>query len=96
MDLDELVDQGSPGSASSTNKKLSPPTKVDHTTLTISSRMILDIMLEYLGIPKVVYQRRMCSQNTISVTIIFYTSTHSAGASPSQMIITGVDLPTKR
>lgn len=69
---------------------MSPPTKVDHTTLTISARMILDIMLEYLGIPKAVYQRRMYSQNTISATMLFYTSTHSAGASPSQMIITGV------
>lgn len=90
MDADESVNQTSPGPASSSNKNMCPPSKVDHTTLRISPRMILDIMLERLGIPKAIYRRRMYSQNTMSVTVLFYTSMDSDGTCASQMIITGV------
>lgn len=72
MDADEILDRGSPGPASSSNKRMRPPSKVDHTIVRIFGRMILDIILDHLGIPRAIYRRRMYSQNTMTVTVLFY------------------------
>ena len=54
-------------------------TQVDHTIVRISARIILYIMLDHLGICRVIYRLRMYSQNTISVVVLFYTSVQSNG-----------------
>nr|XP_040250790.1 uncharacterized protein LOC109764043 isoform X2 [Aegilops tauschii subsp. strangulata]XP_045086941.1 uncharacterized protein LOC109764043 isoform X2 [Aegilops tauschii subsp. strangulata]XP_045086942.1 uncharacterized protein LOC109764043 isoform X2 [Aegilops tauschii subsp. strangulata] len=53
--------------------------QVDHTIVRISARIILYIMLDHLGICRVIYRLRMYSQNTISVVVLFYTSVQSNG-----------------
>uniref|UniRef100_A0A8R7QRZ3 Uncharacterized protein n=1 Tax=Triticum urartu TaxID=4572 RepID=A0A8R7QRZ3_TRIUA len=35
-------------------------------------RMILDLRLDHLGIPRAIYRRRMYSQNTLTVTVLSY------------------------
>ncbi|KAF7037987.1 hypothetical protein CFC21_048240 [Triticum aestivum] len=35
-------------------------------------RMVLDTMLDHLGIPRAIYRRRMYSQNTLTVNVLFY------------------------
>uniref|UniRef100_A0A8R7U9I4 Uncharacterized protein n=1 Tax=Triticum urartu TaxID=4572 RepID=A0A8R7U9I4_TRIUA len=55
------------------------PTQVDHTIVRISAKIILYIMLVHLGIRKAVYRRRIYTQNTISVIMLFYTSVQSNG-----------------
>jgi len=63
---------------------------VDPTTMTISARMILDIMLDQLKIPRAIYRRRAYSNNTISVTLLFNTSAQSNEACSKQMSITDI------
>lgn len=49
-----------------------PNTQVDYTIVKIFGRMILDIMLDHLGIPRAIYRTRMYSQNTMTITVLFY------------------------
>lgn len=59
--------------------------------LRISARMILDIMLEQLGIPKAVYRRRTYSHNRMSVTLCSSAPLPRVmGACPAHMSITGI------
>ncbi|KAM3403752.1 hypothetical protein ACQJBY_007085 [Aegilops geniculata] len=49
-----------------------PNTQVDQTIVSIFIRMILDIMLDHVGIPRAIYRRRMYPHNTMTVTVLFY------------------------
>ncbi|XBH79715.1 hypothetical protein VPH35_105621 [Triticum aestivum] len=90
MDGDEVFDRASLGSTSSVNKIIHPYVQIGPGTVRAPARIMLSLLLERLNIPDAIYRRRPYSHDTVSVTVLFYTSPPINGVSPPQMTITGV------
>uniref|UniRef100_A0ACD6AJZ2 Uncharacterized protein n=1 Tax=Avena sativa TaxID=4498 RepID=A0ACD6AJZ2_AVESA len=86
----QLYDHGSPGSASSTSNHLHTLARDTPRVINIPFRMLLDLMLQELGISKAEYHLELCDDGEVRVTVQFNTSTLPAEGSPVYISVAGI------